>query len=276
MNKLLIFFLLLFLTSCSGNSNLKIVESNPTNSRSVSPAPLNYQDYAEVLQKYVDGAGKVDYKNLKIDRQKLDRFNTALGEVSPNTYQAWSEQEKIAFLINAYNSLTLASIINNYPTTSIRNIFGVWDRQKFRVVQEEMTLDQIEHQILRKQFNEPRIHVALVCAAQSCPPLRNEPYTGEKFEAQLEEEARKFLTNPANFRIDQEAGKVYVSSIFKWFGEDFQKSYGKSENFVGLNAKETAYLNFIAQYLTPAQQTYLTQGGYKVNYLNYDWSLNER
>ena len=276
--KIIFFFLVILLTSCSGYSDSKIIGSSSETQQkinSVKAQTFNYQNYSDVLQKYVNSFGQVDYQKLKDDRQALDKINKKIGEISPSLYQAWSEEEKIAFLINAYNSLTLASIINNYPVKSIRDIPGVWNRQKFKVVGQEVTLDDIEHQNLRKNFNEPRIHMALVCAAVSCPKLRTEAYTGEKLNAQLDQQSREFLSNPSNFRIERESNKVYVSSILKWFGQDFEKSYGRTENFKGLNRKETAFLNFISQYLSPADAKYLTQGGYRVNYLDYDWSLNQ-
>ena len=123
----------------------------------------------------------VNYQELQANRQKLDQFNQSLARVNPETYKSWSDQEKLAFLLNAYNSLTLQSIIDQNPLKkSIRNIPGVWKRRKFKIAGMEKTLDNIEHDIIRKDFNEPRIHMALVCAAMSCPILRNEAYTSEK------------------------------------------------------------------------------------------------
>lgn len=269
--------LLLILTSCAGYSNSVVISEQGEQKQEPTVAaekPFTYDDYAVVLKEYVDSAGRIDYENLKANRQKLDEFNATIATVSPSTYQSWMDKEKIAFLINAYNSLTLEAIIDNYPTESIRDIPGVWDRRKFKVMGQEMTLDQIEHQILRKEFNEPKIHMGLVCASIGCPKLSNEPFTGEQLDAQLDKQTRIFLSNPQNFRIDREQNRVYVSSIFKWFGEDFETSYGKEQNFDKLNGKETAFLNFISQYLSPAEQDYLTQGGYRVSYLDYDWSLN--
>lgn len=270
--------LALLLTSCGGYSNSEAQNSPEKRSESsvVAAQPLSYQDYAEVLQDYVDASGRVDYEKLQNNRQKLDKFNAAIGSVPPNTYEFWTDEEKIAFLINAYNSLTLEAIVDNYPTESIRDIPGVWERKKFRVIGQEMTLNEIEHEILRKQFNEPRIHMALVCASIGCPKLRTEPFTGEKLNAQLDEQTKAFLAIPDNFRIDRDSERVYVSSIFKWFGKDFEKSYGKEKNFDNLNGKETAFINFISQYLSPTEQEYLSLGGYKVSYLDYDWSLNAK
>ena len=123
--------------------------------------------------------------------------------------------------------MTLQSIIDRDPLDdSIRDIPGVWNRRNFTLVGEARTLDNIEHDILRKDFNEPRIHVALVCAAVSCPPLRDEPYLPEQLDAQLDDQTSRFAASPHGFGLDRQSEKVYLSSIFKWYGQDFEKTYG--------------------------------------------------
>ena len=237
---------------------------------------LNYQDYAEVLQTYVSDRGLVDYEALQANREQLDRFNQSLGAISLATYESWSEAEKIAFLTNAYNSFTLQSIIDREPLDdSIRDIPGVWKRRKFALAGRELTLDNIEHDILRKDFNEPRIHVALVCAAISCPPLRTEPYLPEKLDAQLEDRTIKFAQSPHGFKLDRQENSVYISSIYKWFGEDFEPIYGIEDKFQG-NDKQRAVLNYISPVLDSTDREFLEQGDYRVRYLNYDWSLNKQ
>ncbi len=237
---------------------------------------FSYQDYEKVLKTYVNSQGLVDYENLQANRNTLDEFNQALGAISPNVYNSWSETEKIAFLINAYNSFTLQSIIDQNPLKkSIRNIPGVWKIRKFKLAGESQTLDNIEHDILRKKFNEPRIHAALVCAAISCPPLRNEPYLPEKIDSQLEDQVNKFLASPHGLRIERDNNRVYISSIFKWFGEDWLTTYSVENKFSG-NKKEKAVLNFISQHLSPSEREYLEKGQYKISYLDYDWSLNKQ
>jgi hypothetical protein len=142
------------------------------------------------------------------------------------------------------------------------------------VLGEPVTLDAIEHQILRKKFNEPRIHAALVCAAISCPPLRQEPFTGEQLDAQLDDQVNKWLVSQG-LKLDRAQNRVSISSIFKWFGEDWQKQYSADDKFVG-SSKERAVLNFISKYVSPQDREYLAQGNYKLDYLNYDWSLNRQ
>jgi hypothetical protein len=230
----------------------------------------------------------VNYRGLKENSQRLDAFASVLGRLDRTMYDNWTEKEKVAFWINAYNALTLEAIITHYPIkpsltaslvfpkNSIRQIPGVWDELTFEVMGRKVTLDEIEHKILRAQFNEPRIHVALVCAAKGCPPLRNEPYTGEQLDEQLDDQTRRFLSNPQKFRFDRTGGRVSLSSIFQWFSEDFVKTYGADERFSGHSQAEGAVLNFINKYVDAADREYLVSATYKIAYLDYDWSLNEQ
>ena len=249
----------------------KNVDLPGVNASEVATKPFNYQDYAAVLEQYVNQG--VNYQELQANREQLDTFNAALATVDRSNYESWSEAEQIAFWINAYNAFTLQSIIDQEPLpNSIKEIPGVW-RQRFKIAGELKTLDDIEHDTLRKHFNEPRIHVALVCAARSCPTLRNEPYRGDKLDAQLDDQARQFIASEG-FRLDRENERVYLSSIFKWFGEDWKPSYGVRK-FAG-NDSEQAVLNFISNYLNADVQEYLARGDYKISYLDYDWSLNQQ
>jgi len=249
---------------------------------------FSYDAYAAALKAYVDDQGMVNYRELKANSGQLDAFAAAVGNVDPKVYQGWGEAEKIAFWINAYNALTLEAIIRHYPIrssfgrsliyprNSIRQIPGVWTKLRFMVRGRQMTLDEIEHQVLRKEFAEPRIHTALVCAAMSCPPLRNEPYVGAGLAEQLDDQTRRFLRHPQKFRLDRENRRVYLSSIFKWFGEDFVRSYGTEAKFAGYGETQRALLNFISNYLDEADRKYLAGEKPRVRYLSYDWSLNEQ
>jgi hypothetical protein len=251
---------------------------------------FSYEPYAEALQTYVDDSGMVDYVGLKANRGKLDAFNGVLGNLERKEFNSWSDDAKIALWTNAYNSLTLKAIINNYPIrvsifnpkrlvypeNSIRQIGGVWDETTHEVLGEEITLDAIEHEVLRKDFNEPRIHMALVCAAMGCPPLRVEPYTGEKLDVQLDDQSKMFLANPQKFRIDREADTVYLSPIFEWFGDDFVKTYTPDEGYSGHSESERSVLHFVTRYLDEDDARYLRDEDYDIEYLDYDWSLNEQ
>ena len=276
---LLLLFILPTVISTTALANIIPNKTNiSTKTREIvfNNTSFNYQDYNNVLQTYVGDRGLVNYQELQANRQKLDQFNQSLSRVNTETYKSWSDQEKLAFLLNAYNSLTLQSIIDQNPLKkSIRNIPGVWKRRKFKIAGMEKTLDNIEHDIIRKDFNDPRIHMALVCAAMSCPILRNEAYSAEELDLQLDDQTRKFINSSQGFKIDRERKKVYVSSIFKWYGQDWIASYGTENKFTG-SKKQKAVLNFISQYLNPQDRQYLEQGKYKISYLDYDWSLNKQ
>ena len=249
---------------------------------------FNYDNYADILRSYVDNKGMVNYKQLKANRAKLDTFSRELSKFDAQTYMKWNNNDKIAFWINAYNGLTLKAIIDNYPIkssffksriypkNSIRQISGVWDKKKYTVMGNTRTLEHIEHEILRKQFKEPGIHVALVCAAMGCPPLPNKPYVGDKLEEQFDDQTRRFLSDPKKYNIDRKGGKVSLSPIFKWFGSDFIGKYGMEKTLPRLSENETAVINYLSRILEKDSRDYLVKGNFKIKYLSYDWSLNEQ
>jgi hypothetical protein len=260
----------------------------PVESQEQDAAVFDYSDYAAVLQKYVDDKGRVDYRGLKASPENLLAYMQAMSRLPRSRYEAWDDEAKIAFWLNAYNGLTLKAIIDNYPIkssffksviypkNSIRQINGVWDKLTFPVMGQQMTLDHIEHKVLRVRFNEPRIHMALVCAAMGCPPLRNEPYVGDRLDEQLDDQTRDFLGNPGKFRISRRRNRVYLSAIFKWFGEDFVKTYAPPADLGRHDKTESAVLNYVAGYLDEAEKRYILAGEYRIDYLDYDWSLNEQ
>ncbi|MCI0447732.1 DUF547 domain-containing protein [bacterium] len=163
-----------------------------------------------------------------------------------------------------------------FPKSSILQIPGVWSKFQFLIMGRKMTLNQIEHDTLRSKFNEPRIHVALVCAAKGCPPLRREPFVGSRLDEQLDDQAHRFLSNPMKFHVDRKEGTTYLSSIFKWFGKDFVKAYGTDRNFSGHSREERALLKFISRYLESEDRNFLDKQKYRIKYIKYDWSLNEK
>ena len=256
--------------------------------RAAEQPKFTYAPYADVLKTYVDDAGLVDYKGLKAHREELDRFAKELADLDPAVYEKWTDKEKVAFWLNAYNALTLQVIIDYYPIkaglfgsiaypkNSIRQISGVWDEITFPVMGKPMTLEDIEHGTLRKKFHEPRIHLALVCGAMSCPMLRNEPYVAEKLDEQFADQTRSFVATNSKFRINQNRDLVHLSPIFKWFGEDFVDKYGTSMKFSGRDAAERAVLNYFSKYLSQQDRQYLEQADYQIKYFDYDWSLNEQ
>ncbi len=275
-----IFFLLLMLSSSS-------VWPVMVSGAASAGADSLYREYASVLGRFVDSRGMVDYRSMQADRGGLDSSVKALGNLGYKQFESWSEQKRIALWLNAYNALTLKAIIDNYPIkagflsslvyprNSIRQIDGVWDKLEFSILGQPYTLDEIEHEILRERFAEPRIHMALVCAAMGCPPLRDEPYFGSRLDSQLKDQTLRFLANPEKFRIDRNEGKVYLSAIFEWFGEDFLSAFPGTGPLDKFDSTQNAVLNFIAAQLDTGQRNYIATGNYKIESLKYDWSLNE-
>lgn len=245
--------------------------------------PISYADLAIVLSRFADEKGRVDYAGLKADRVQLDAFVATVGDLDPARFDTWNSAEQMAFYINAYNALTLKAIVDHYPISrrvgrfpanSIRQIPGVWDRLTFAVMGKKRTLNDIEHKILRIKFSEPRIHFALVCAAVSCPPLRNEPYTGKLLDTQLADQANQFMEKRTNFHFEK--GVVYLSSIFEWFGDDFVPAFKTESKFKGFSPSERAVLNFVHTYSTGETRTLLLNSNFSIKYEKYDWSLNEK
>ena len=248
--------------------------SATTSASTALTPPLDHARYGVVLERFVDGSGLVNYTALQKDPADLEAYVAELGAVTPASFKAWDESEQIAFLLNAYNALTLESIIEHKPLkSSIRDILGVWKLNRHQVAGEAMTLDHLEHGIMRKDYNEPRIHAALVCAAISCPPLRREPYVGSRLDGQLDDQVRLWLGSPQGLVIDPGTGTVAISAIFQWFAEDWNASYSTDSGY-GRHTKQRPVLHFISGYISPADQAYLRKGDYNLTTLNYDWSLN--
>ena len=276
------YLLALLLPVAIGFGGCSATASSPSDRTAVAQASgespanarVNTAAFANVLSSYVDDGGLVDYEGLQANRGDLDAYNASLQLTPASTFESWSESEQIAFLINAYNSITLKSIIDETPIKpSIKDIRGVWRFKKHGLLQDEQTLNNIEHDILRADFTEPRIHAALVCAAISCPYLRQEPFTGDNLEAQLDDQVKIFISRPEAFEIDRENNEVRLSAIFDWFGGDWVPGFGTDEGFAG-SENEKAVLNFISGYLNEEDSAFLKAGGYEIKYTDYDWSLN--
>lgn len=250
-----------------------------------------YSAYNSLLNKYLQNA-KVDYQGFIKSRAAFEQFLKSIGAVNEDDYQNWTEEQRLAYWINAYNAFTIKAIIDHFPikrsfslvgifyapSNSILQIKGVWTKLKFRAVSRMVTLDEIEHQILRKKFNEPRIHMAINCASISCPDLSSEAYTADKLEVQLSEASSNFVNNPdKGVYIKQKNGRVKLSKIFKWFGDDFIPKYGSEKLFKNYSLKENAVLDFVTNYIeSEITKEYLMNNKLKIGYLSYDWHLNEQ
>ncbi len=202
---------------------------------------FDHSIWNNLLQKYVSNDGKVNYKGFKNDRSKLKTYINLLSGNTPTN--SWSKNEKLAYWINAYNTLTVDLIVRNYPVKSIKDINDPWKQRLWKLGDKWYNLEEIEHQILRK-MNEPRIHFAIVCASYSCPKLANEAYNAEILDTQLTKATKDFLSDKKRNEITPK--KVKLSKIFSWFAKDFKQNGSLidflntySEVKISKNAKKT-------------------------------------
>lgn len=220
--------------------------------------------FSAVLKQQVNG-GWVDYAGLKADANPLNDYLDQLAAVSEAEFNAWPEKERLAFLINLYNAATLKLIVDHYPVKSIKDIGGLlkgpWKQEVVRLFGKVTTLDELEHGVIRKKYDDPRAHFALVCAARGCPPLRPEAYVGARLDEQLDDQGRAFLAQSQKNRIEGGERTIYLSPIFKWFSGDFEKKSG-------------SVLKFIEPYLSEKDRSVLSAA--KIRYTDYDWSLNDK
>jgi hypothetical protein len=211
---------------------------------------------------------RVDYAALKADSKDLDAWLKSTSAVTETEFNRWSQSQQLAFLINLYNAATLRLILDHYPLKSIKDIGsifkGPWKQEVVPLFGKTVTLDYLEHSVLRKKYAEPRIHFAIVCAAKGCPPLRAEAFVADKLNEQLDEQGRIFLGVKEKNRFDSNGRVLYLSPIFKWFSEDFEKKSGSVVKFV------TPFFPVEVQ-----KQIQSTKSA-DIRYTDYDWSLNEQ
>lgn len=221
--------------------------------------PISHTTWNTLTAKNVTANGKVNYKGFIDDKILLDEYLSLLSENPPS--KNWSEEEQLAYWINAYNAFTVKLIVDHYPVKTIKQLGGAvtmvnstWDIKFFKIGGIDFDLNTIEHQILRKNYEEPRIHFAINCASFSCPRLRNEAFEATQLETQLEDQAKQFINNSDKNIITSEGMKL--SKIFDWFKSDFVK-------------KETL-ISFLQKYT----EVELSES-MEIEYLDYGWDLNE-
>ena len=240
-----------------------------------------YRAYADVLKRHVRFP-HVDYAALKQDRTRLDRVVDEFDAPPARSESGWTREQRMAFWINAYNAFTLQAIVDHYPIqagwltrqprNSIRQIDGVWTTLKWRAAGRFVTLDDIEHRILRPEFLDARIHFAVNCASVSCPPLAAEPYRARTLEAQLNAAARTYLASAEGLQM--RGRTIRVSSIFKWYGEDFIREYAGLAR-IEATPKERAILGAVLKYGPAAAADLAGRGTAEIGYLDYNWALND-
>ncbi len=227
-----------------------------------SNAPVSHSIWNNLLKKHVNESGFVDYGGFRKDQPKLKEYLKLLSDNPPA--KSWSVNERLAYWINAYNAFTVQLILDHADQNikSIKDIGSTikipfvntpWDVKFIQIGDQKMDLNNIEHGIIRKQFNEPRIHFALVCAAKSCPPLRNEAFEASKLSAQLDDQGKRFVNDSEKNQISEKS--VKISKIFDWYGGDFKK-------------KDTV-LNWVNKYSSKKADAKAS-----ISYMDYNWALN--
>ncbi|PSQ89083.1 MAG: DUF547 domain-containing protein [Bacteroidetes bacterium QH_2_63_10] len=226
-----------------------------------------HAQFTRLLEQFVDAQGDVDYEGLQAQADSV--LGPYLQQLARSRPASLDRNARLALWINAYNAYTLKLIVDHYPVTSIQEIEGPpdggtpFERPVGPVADTVRTLDEIEHEIIRERFDAPRIHFALVCAAKSCPQLRREAYTGPRLDAQLDEQARRFLHAERKNRIPAGDGHIALSRILKWYGSDFGPT-------------PAAVQRALAPYFDGSVRDSLAQGAYEVRFLPYDWTLNDQ
>ena len=231
----------------------------------------SHGDWTVLLRKHVvlaEGAkaSRLSYGAIAQERGALQKYLASLSAVNEAQFNGWSRDEQMAFLINAYNAFTVEKVLSRYP--DLRSIwdFGRFFGNPFRdrffsLFGSKTSLDGIEHGMLRKRYRDPRVHYAINCASVSCPMLREEAYVAERLQQQLEEQARRFLSDRSRNRV--RAGRLEVSKLFEWFREDFEPLDAYLARYAALLAEE------------PGEQGRIAARALPIAFLDYDWSLND-
>jgi hypothetical protein len=215
---------------------------------------------------------RVDYAAFKADRAALKKVLDAISAVPAKEFNTWAREQRMAFLINAYNAFTVDLILSKYPDLkSIKDLGSLfkspWKIEFFSLLGERHHLDWIEHEQLRPQYKDPRVHAAVNCASIGCPALRNEAFTAARLDAQLDDGMQRFMADRTRNRLDD--GRLEVSAIFKWFSEDFEQGHK------GFTKLEDVFARYATQLTDrPDEQARLRERAVTVTYLDYDWSLN--
>lgn len=242
-----------------------LAHNNTTNVPTLTAAAApSHAAFDKLLKEHVNATGMVDYKGFLKDKADLKAYTDVLSKNAPS--DSWSKDDQLAYWINAYNAFTIQLILDNYPVKSIKDIGAKikipfvntpWDVKFIKIGGETYDLNNLEHGIIRKKFSEPRIHFALVCAAKSCPRLRNEAFEGKKLDAQLDDQGSDFLNSPSKNSIT--AKQASLSKILDWYGSDFKKMKGMS----------------VMEVVNKYSKTKITDDT-KISYQTYDWKLNEQ
>jgi hypothetical protein len=241
---------------------------------------FDHSEWNQLLQEFVTSirqgqASVVDYSGMQANRLRLTSYTESLSAVSQSQFDQWPQVEQLAFLINAYNAWTVELVLEGYPDIdSIKDLGGFlrspWSKSFIPLLGSLRSLDDIEHKMIRgSDRNDPRIHFAVNCASIGCPALRPEAYAGDRLESQLQDQQELFLSDRTRNRLEQ--GTLLVSSIFKWYGKDFENAGSGIESLRHFLARHGAALGLSGEDISQ-----LEAGKIAIDYLEYDWRLNDQ
>ena len=274
---MLLFFSLLGFTS---------IEPGGTPEPPVTPTVFSHELLESVQSSYVDELGRVDYASLAINRTDLERYYQLLASFSPDSHPELfpGDGERLVYWINAYNGAVLRAVLEYYPIVTVGDVkpprllffmpehSGFFYFQKLEFGGVEMNLYDLEHEIIRERFVDPRIHFAINCASNGCPRLPRHAFTVANLDAELDREARRFVAEERNVRVDGDARALYLSSIFSWYEADFIDWY-KAQH----QTDRATLLDVVRLYASPEMAPALTAASdYDVRIIPYDWGLNDQ
>ena len=241
----------------------------------VTARTFDHSVYDQVLRRYVNAEGLVAYTALSTNRNGLDAYIDSLAHYSPDSKPGLfpDQDHELAYWINAYNAFVLRGVIDAYPIASVKDAFllsGFFNRQKFVAGGKKLTLNDIENNIIRPRYRDPRIHFAINCAAISCPILENRAFDGPDLDARLEKALDRFTTDPRHVSI--EGSTLYLSKVLEWYGDDFSKWFPPHHPNP---ATRPTIINYLYPYLTTEVIQSLSGDAIEIIYRDYDWALNE-
>jgi len=230
-----------------------------TQAAAAAPA-FDHAPFDEILRAHVR-SGKVDYQSLKADEGKLERYLGLLAAADPRQFP--DDDDQLAFWLNAYNAFVLAGVVARYPgIESVMNVPDFFKQKRWTVGGRRYSLNEIENEIIRPTFEDPRIHFVLVCAARSCPPLQAKAMKEETLQADLERITHAAINDMAYVRLDPEAKVLHLTRIMSWYQQDFVDKDGSLEAF-------------LARYLEEPARRLVAEGGLAIEFMEYDWALND-
>ncbi len=243
----------------------------------------SHQLFTDQLSKYMS-RGLIHYEKLKEHPDGLDQYLVTLANLTEDEYKNFSDSQKKAFWINAYNALTIKNVLTHYPiqgtltwfpASSIRQVVGFWDEDKFRVLGQDYTLYTIVHGRIRKDFRDPRMHFAIVPASRGALPLRYAAYVGETLDEDLNGLTKKVISDRKFVQFDDKANEIRLSKIFAWFPLDFMAPVGFGKKRQLPPNDNAVVLDYVLKLLESQGKPHETKPDIQVIYQPYDWSLND-